>query len=312
MGQSSGLAQITGGSLLVTRSGPDATHVIEIGGAGRGELRLGSTESAATIAQTGDGTGTVSMVLGSTRAARGTVIGWGDVRLSGDLVNNGKVIADGYGKSRTLDLSSFAAVANDHDNRAFSDARGWYAQSGGRLNLPAIALRADTAPQTVNWGESPDDSSIDLVNSARVTLTGVSKPANLSISLLATDREDLPALPAGHTFIGAWSFDLSAQDGGADPTITGGVNLQVRYDHQLADALGLDDSVLKLWTYQDDQWVRHDFDSSFLRDPATHTLWAHIAADFTHFAVSAPEPGAIGLTVLGLSVALTHRRRRRS
>jgi hypothetical protein len=56
--------------------------------------------------------------------------------------------------------------------------------------------------------------------------------------------------------------------------------------------------------------VRHDFDSSFLRDPDAHTLNAHLDGDFSHFAVSAPEPGIVGVTVVGLALCLGRRRRK--
>jgi hypothetical protein len=309
--QSKGLAHLTGGQLLITRSAGDAWHTIEIGGAGEGELRLGDAEQRGSISEVGEGTG-VGVVVGATRGARGTLQGWGKVHLTGDLNNNGKVIANGFGRERTLDLSSFTHVLNDHDNRTAVDARGWYALNGGKLKLPTIPIQAGTSRQGYNWGEDASADSIDLVNSARITFNTVNKPAQLDISLLSLDRGDVPALPSGHTFIGVWTFDLTPADRADDPTITGGVDLQVRYDHHLAEELGLDEDVLKLWTFDDGQWIRHDFDASFVRDPASHTLSAHLDdAGFTHFAVSAPEPGTIGLAALGLSLCLRRRMRRR-
>jgi RNA polymerase sigma factor (sigma-70 family) len=309
--QSNGLAHLTGGQMVLTRSAGDAWHTIEIGGAGEGELCLGDAEHRGYITETGEGTG-VGIVVGAIRSARGTLQGWGKVHLTGDLNNNGKVIANGFGRDRTLDLASFTHVTNDHDNRTAADARGWYAKSGGKLTLPSIPIQASTSPQAVTWGEDAADDSIDLVNSARITFKAVNKPALLDISLLSLDRADVPALPTGHTFIGVWSFDLTPRGTPEDPTITGGLDLQVRYDHHLAEELGLSENVLKLWTFDDGRWIRHDFDASFTRDPDNHTLGVHLdGADFTHFAVSAPEPGTIGLTVLGLSLCLGSRRRRR-
>ena len=301
-----GLYQLTGGELSVTASPIDpnaAAHTIEIGSAGEGLFLLGNMDSTGRITQTDDGGG-VNLTLGAIRSANGTLRGWGTVALTGQLSNNGRIIADGYGQDRSLDLSSFATVTNDFSNR---DTKGWYAVNHGRLDLPAIPVAAGT--NTYTWGGNADDAKITLVNSARVTLTDVQSNGVLKIALQALDRTDLPTLPQGHHFIGVWSFDARDADGNG-LSAAGGMDLLVRYDDALAAQLGLDENVLKLWKY-DGQWERLDFDPTFVRDATNHTLSVHTdIGGMSYFAVSAPEPGSVMLLSIGAGLWLGRRRRR--
>jgi RNA polymerase sigma factor (sigma-70 family) len=299
-----GMYQLTGGELQFTASpvGPDApTHSLEIGGAGEGLFLLGNADSTGQITQVGETGGPVDLTVGAIRSANGTLRGWGTVGLTGRVANNGRIIADGYGQDRSLDLSSFTTVTNDFINR--NGAKGWYAVNHGRLDLPAIAVSQGAS--TYTWGGSNDDVRPTLVNSARLTFTGVTADATVKIALLALDRSDTPAFPADHHLVGLWSFDQT------NLSATGGLDLLVRYDDALAAEKGLDENVLKLWKY-DGQWERLDFDPTFLRDPQNHTLFVHTdPTGMTYFAVSAPEPGTLSLLTGGLCLLALKRRRRR-
>jgi RNA polymerase sigma factor (sigma-70 family) len=181
-----------------------------------------------------------------------------------------------------------------------------HVSSHGRLDLPPIAVEKGT--HTYTWGGTNDPATLTLVNSARLTFHDVRQDdASVGISLLALDREDIPALPPQHHFIGVWSFDQH------DLTADGGMDLLVRYDDVLAAEKGLSEDVLKLWVFNG-QWERLDFDPTFLRDSLDHTLFVHTdATDVTYFAVSAPEPATMGMIAAGLSfLTLGRRRRRRS
>lgn len=106
--------------------------------------------------------------------ASGTVRGWGTVGLTQTLTNNGRIIADGYGQDRTLDMSSFSKTAPDPTqanmylppvtnmipNKADygPPVNGWFAQNGGILELPAVSS-SDMGNATCRWGESPLQSS---------------------------------------------------------------------------------------------------------------------------------------------------------
>lgn len=300
-----GMYQLTGGELQFTASpvGADvAAHSLEIGGAGEGVFLLGNADSTGQITQVGETGGPVNLTVGAIRSANGTLRGWGTVGLTGAVSNHGRIIADGYGQDRSLDLSSFTTVTNDFINR--NGAKGWYAVNHGRLDLPPIAVSRGT--NTYTWGGSNDDERITLVNSARLKFTDVQSDATVKIALLALDRSDTPAFPTDHHLVGMWSFEQS------DLTAAGGMDLLVRYDDAVAAAKGLDENVLKLWKY-DGQWERLDFDPTFVRDPANHTLFVHIdsIAGMSYFAVSAPEPGTLGLLTGGLCLLGLRRGRRR-
>ena len=53
--------------------------------------------------------------------------GWGSVGTGGTLVNNGRVIADGFEHLRALDLSGFSRVVNTIDNPPGGN-NGWFVQ----------------------------------------------------------------------------------------------------------------------------------------------------------------------------------------
>ena len=302
-----GLYQLTGGELSVTTTpdDPDAfVHTIEIGSAGEGVFLIGDAHSTGRITQTGDGVG-ANLTVGAIRSASGTLRGWGTVGLTGNLSNNGRIIADGYGQDRTLDLTSFASVGNDFSNR---DVHGWFAVNHGSLALPAIKVTDGT--NTYTWGGSAGDEKITLVNSARITLNDVKSDGVMKIALQALDRSDVPTLPNGHHFIGIWSFDAESADG-SPLEAAGGMDLLVRYDDALAAQKGLNEGVLKLWKY-DGQWERLDFDPTFVRDGVDHTLFVHTdIGGMSYFAVSAPEPGSVMVLALGAGVWLGRRKRRR-
>jgi len=139
----------------------------------------------------------------------------------------------------------------------------------------------------------------------------------MDVALLALDRGGIPPLPKGHTFIGIWSFDTYSvtRDPETDTFQSsvlppGGIDFTVRYDDALAAQLGLDENVLKLWKYQDGQWQRV-FDG-FERHPDLHILNGHTDGTIEYFAVSAPEPGATSLLIIGGALGLLRRGRRRS
>lgn len=128
--------------------------------------------------------------------------GWGQPALVGELDNSGVVIADGFGQPRTLDLSRVAATYNSIPNPP-TGVNGWYARDGGKLVLPAIPVPAGTS--RITWGDSPDADSIDLVNAVRITVRDAKHDGLVTISLLASDRPEVPTLPAGYEALTIWS-----------------------------------------------------------------------------------------------------------
>jgi RNA polymerase sigma factor (sigma-70 family) len=302
-----------GGATLRVKRGQNGETGIEVGGEGSGALLLGDKNSTGNVFATGEGADP-NLVVRSHSRGSGTIEGWGSVDLGGIFVQNGQAIANGYGKGRSLDFNGFRQIINTIENPTLGGTHGWFATNGARLALPSIPVHAGT--DTYTWGESPTDDTIDLVNSARITLHDVPGEGYMDIALLALDRGGIPPLPQGHHFIGIWSFNTYSVD--RDP-LTGilkssdlppdGIDLTVRYDDGLAAQLGLDENVLKLWKYQDGKWQRIYDD--FARHPDLHILTGHTDGDVEYFAVSAPEPGAGVLLIMGGAFASLRRRSRR-
>jgi RNA polymerase sigma factor (sigma-70 family) len=348
-----------------------------------------------------------------TESSAGELRGWGIIDRTGILQINGRVVADGQGVDRTLNLTTFTSVqtpvstitsavntvsastyaasapvisavsASDpsvasvtsatkllsnppaasagstsfaQNASAMPDApvpsptqgistqlygNGWYAINHGRLALPLIPSSTD--PTTLTWGDNPDSSTLSLVNSVRVALmtdpaTGQTADAPNSISLLSTDRTDVPDMSQMNgVAIGLWQVDPKGSDIAA-------ADLTVCYNAFLADELGAAPSSLQLWTYSDtsDSW-QSVAPSSYSLDTADNTVSGY-ATDISYFAVSVdpaigdnvndllashlsqfsgePTPGGgsahsvpepmIGLPLLIAGTALLGRRRRRS
>lgn len=303
---SAGDYYLSNGSLtFVPRGNPTsiADAAISVGGKGHGKFVFGGDTTTGTINQTG-GYG-ASVVVRGTPTAEGSIRGWGKINLNGVLVNNGQIIADGSRHDRTLDLSSFSAVATTIENPRWGGTNGWFARRRGELKLPAIPVEAGT--HTYTWGEDAGDPMLDLVNSVRFKMIDAENEGDVAIALLSAIRTDIPKLPEGHHFIGVWSFDASEIHG------FDGVDLQVRYDDAAAAAMGLDENVLKLWRYEpgDSMWHRI-MDQTFSRDTIDHLISGRAPENFTYFAVSAPEPSSAVLMLVGATALLRRRRRARS
>ena len=284
-------------TLSASAGGPQLNG-IEVGGDGAGELNIGDGLGGGSVSDEYGPLGG-SLVVRGGEAGSGVLRGTGLIDLHGFFNQNGRAVADGYGRDRTLEFRGFKYVGNTFDNPTHGGTNGWFARDHGKLVLPNLRVRAGTHAYT--WGDDPTDPTIDLVNSARLTIHDAVKDGPVRVSLLSKDRNDVPALPQGHTFIGIWQFE----DGGL---AHGAVDLLVRYDDGLAEELKLDENVLKLWRYHDGQWIRIN-DSTFTRDTELNLIGGTAGA-LEYFAVSAPEPSAVAVLLLGGGAALLRRRRR--
>jgi hypothetical protein len=277
---------------------------IRIGDNGYGKFTFGNSGGTGTVYSVGDDN---SVVVRGKPTGDGVIVGHGKFKLAGSLVNNSQIIADGYRKDRTLDLSSFTKVTSNIENPPWGGAAGWFARRKGKLLLPPIHVAQGAGEYT--WGEDDSDPLIDLVNSVRLKIDGAQQEGDISIALLSPLRSDIPALPEKHKFIGLWSLDTT---GVGDFE---GMDIQVRYDDAMADTLGLQEHILKLWEYNGATatWTRLDGEASFARDTFNHIVSGRLSSDATYFAVSAPEPsGAVLVMVAGAALLRRRHRRRRS
>jgi RNA polymerase sigma factor (sigma-70 family) len=300
-----------GGEIVLSGGADGVPAGIVVGGDGAGTLLLGNGDRpgyifsadippGAALATVSPATPTRSplFLVRATQGGYGLVRGWGRVVLpDGTLVNNGQVVADGFGRDSALTFSGFGSITNTIDNQP-GEANGWYAVNGGQLTMSASF---NPAGSSFTWGENLADPTIDLVNSVRLVLQP--PPQQLSVSLLATDRTDLPTLPGGHSFLGVWSVDTFGQ---ADVE---GIDLTVRYDDLLAGTLGLNQSSLKLWYFRDGLWSRVTGEDFWL-DSANHLIGGHVDGSIDYFAVSAPEPGSVVTIALAGATLLLRRRAR--
>ena len=178
---SCGIVTLSGGTFSMNNNNSGVEAHFEIGansGAGSGTLVLkGVTVGTSVTASSG-------MVVNAT----GVIRGYGTISVGAALaVLAGRVIADGEGIDRTLDLSSLGATSNFTDNVT---NKGWFAVNHGKLLLPKVSINAATT-NVYNLGESPEDTTIDLVNSARLEFTGLTgSSGSLTGAVYAVDRPE--------------------------------------------------------------------------------------------------------------------------
>lgn len=179
-------------------------------------------------------------------------------------------------------------------NFAAMDADGLAEVSSALGGFHSYNARASAAP--VN----PFDLS-SAANSVKIVLHDQTTSGSTIDFIKAPDTESLglPPLPAEHTFFGLWKLDSAGEFATAD--------IEVRYDDILASRLGLDEHWVKLWVCDGSTWNLLMNDPSFGRDTDRNLVWAS-ASGFEYFAVSTPEPAALG--VLFASALLALRRRR--
>lgn len=227
----------------------------------------------------------------------------------GILNNSGRVIANGDGVDQTLDLSRFNpnTFVNTTDN---TGSNGWFATNQGRLVLPNLSI-ASTG--TVNWGEAQADTTLDLVNSMRLTSASVTS-GSMSISLMATDRTDVATALSTLGFPSTNVLSLFKLDPlGTFAFGSGNLSLQVRYDDSNV-APGTEGN-LRLMRYNAEGWT--DITSSV--DFANKTITSQSLTSFGPLSdggvlvsvIVVPEPSAIALAGIGGTAAAWRFRRRR-
>lgn len=239
----SGIVQLAGGDLGLRSSdleGHALDSAVVIGHAGAGVLRLGGDHDAFQLVERRPDAG-VPLVVRATEDGDGVIHGWGKVTLTGPFVQNGRVIADGFGKPRLLDFSASEFVVNTIDN-APGAANGWFARDGGALRLPPLRIFGDG---DYTWGESPTDPELDLVNSLRLTLHEVTVGGTILVTLHTRADQGPRDVPAP-SLLALWELD------GGDVRF-GSADVVLRYDDVQLAMLGGDPTQLKLYGY-DGSW----------------------------------------------------------
>ena len=311
--------------VLAAASGQTATAAADLyvpAGLPTGGVATGTTMLAAPAAQVQ--VVQVPAVGGSVTESNGVVRGYGVINRTGTLTVSGKVVADGGGQDRTLNLTSFSAVQVAPAG-ASTAATGFYAAAGGRLTLPVVAVNTPAAtvvaaaagptatplvatvmtalpytpPKTLTytWGgiaEVGGSAMLSAVNSVNLTVAnepGATAPT--SLSLLATDRSDAPAVPAADGApVGLWAV-------GSEGTPLADVQIMVRYDDHLVDELGGVESAVELWTLGDQAGASwQPVDPATLDVDTDDHLVSGSATDVSYFAVTVPPAAGVDVGYL--------------
>ena len=264
-----------------------------------GELHMASTASAGDAlvygvtghAQakltggtiTADAVDPVPVVVGWTAGALADMRGYGSVATGGHFVNNGRVIAMGFGVERDLDLTGVADINNFFSPTGSGapyevddSTHGWFAFGRGRLLLPSVAVGVGW--DTVNWGAGPSVPMPNLVNSVQAAFSG-STGGDMDIALLASGR---PEVDLWQKVIGVWDMDFSGE--------FEAVTLTIHYDPNLAMELGFTESGLNVYQQQGDgTW--NDVTASVA---AASDMIATVPVTSLGRFVVAPEPSVCG------------------
>jgi hypothetical protein len=70
-------------------------------------------------------------MIGGSSGGRGKVQGWGTIETGGPVVNNGKVVADGFDHLRDLDLTNMGPVQNSLSYVRTAQTGGTCSVAGG-------------------------------------------------------------------------------------------------------------------------------------------------------------------------------------
>lgn len=241
----SGVADITGTAVVHRGSkSTSASRGITVGKTGKGELYVGNATTPGRVVETGQGEG-ASMIVAETASATGTVRGWGEIGLTGSLVNNGRVIADGYGQDRSLDISSFGQLLRTLPDRPQA---GWYATNHGKLIFPSQQVVPEKS--RYDFGDTVAGEQGSLVNSLAMNFENVRAPGELSVSLLSPDRQDVPELPLDQSLVGVWAID-------AGTTLFDDATLAIRYDQNIIPSVLVNPQV-QVWRFSGQGWELDD------------------------------------------------------
>lgn len=228
---STGIYNLYGGVLSVTNSNNSFQHVL-VGEEDNssGVLNIGSAETPGVIENNLVGGAAFRLYVRNKSSAEGTVRGWGTAGFTA-VINNGRIIADGYGVDRDLDISGTvsSSIANTEDN-------GWFAVNGGRLKLQETSVARN---DTYRWGFG--SGAPGLVNSLTMDLVG--EAGVLRGMLLAADRDDVPT----HSFkpLAFWDFGDAPYSAAAT----------IRYDDEEAERMSVDQSALVVYQHDGTCWV---------------------------------------------------------
>ncbi len=256
-----------GGELTFT----NACYIL-VGHNGKGTLRLGETNGTGALVK---GNAGVNFYVRNVETSDGTIEGWGSMPQL-YLQNNGRVVADGYGTDRTLDLSTLATLSAKKATLSYSSTHGWFARNRGALRLKDIAAAANFCWGDIYTSFGQTLLNQPLVNSVKFACTGAS--GTLTGRLLAADHGGV--LPGLDRVLSVWDFSGVTA---AAATVT------IRYDDLAAAAYGLSAGDLRVFQYDGAAWRNRTVSV----DPATRTITASLLSPISQIAVAPVRSGSV-------------------
>ena len=195
--------------------------------------------------------GTSFGILRGCGAVQGKTPTWNNVRMG---LGEGKIVGDGYGEQRQLDLNPVVSVTNFVAN-ADDGTNGWYAVNKGAVLLPRVWLSA--ASDTRCIGTWTRNAAPDLVNSVGFTLNNASNPGTgyyVRGGLYAADRSDVHAdsLPKKGAVVGIWKMGVFSDLVALSAKSFQSIDLTFRYDHTKVKR----DDLLNLFRWNGSAWTR--------------------------------------------------------
>jgi RNA polymerase sigma factor (sigma-70 family) len=198
----------------------------------------------------------VNLIADVENGAVTAIRGHGTVALGGVLDQSGTVVADGFGQARELSFVT-SAVTNSIENPPAGSA-GWYAMNGGKLVLPPQLAAVPSG--SITWGEDAADRQIDLVNSLRLSIGGVTNAGDVAISLLPVDglgERSLAATPEttalamlSQPVVSAYAVDFGEVEASR-------VSFAARFDPALLEEMtGTRLAGISVWAFDDGAWQK--------------------------------------------------------
>lgn len=232
------------------------------------------------------GSGSVKLYVGRQQngesrftGAEGTIRGWG--RIMGATYSDntvrmqmglGRIVGDGAGEERLLDLTPVINIKNELTNPA-DGTTGWYAENKGAVHYPRIWFSGGTS--SFCFGTDKTAGEPDFVNSLKFTVT-TSTVGHFRGGLYAADRTDLSLdkLPPHRGVIDVWKLGVFDSTVDGNPVSFSGLSLKIRYDQtKVASA-----DKLVLYRYAGGRWTKVG-KTTVAESAATHTIATTKAMD---------------------------------
>lgn len=256
------------------------------------------------------GSGSVKLYVGRQQngesrftGAEGTIRGWGRI-MGATYADNtvrmqmglGRIVGDGFGEERLLDLTPVINIANEVTNPA-DGTTGWYAENKGAVHYPRIWFGGGSVARYC-FGTDKNAGEPDFVNSMKFSVT-TSTAGHFRGGLYAADRMDLllDKLPPHSGVVNVWKLGVFDSTVDGNPVPFSGLSLKIRYDQtKVASA-----DKLALYRYAGGRWTKVG-KTTVAESAATHTISTTKAMDSD--AAQTYNAGIIALVkdVSGLSV----------